>query len=168
MTFNIVSFADFNAAAISKGYNNAEAYSRTGYLVYAKNGIRVEFQNTRGGVFGVGYRNKKSDVEHVYKAIGGTDNKMGLTFLGRITGSFNFRATNLEAFFALVDAVGAIELPVSVRSINNGATIASKPALVPFAGAEKGRSLKGEKSADEIAKIGAQALARLENKKKSA
>lgn len=167
MTFNIVSFADFNAAAIAKGYNNAESYSRTGYLVYAKNGMRVEFQNTRGGVFGVGYRNKKSDVEHVYKAIGGTDNKMGLTFLGRITGSFNFRAATLEAFFALVDAVGAIELPVSVRSINS-APIASKPALVPFAGADKGRSLKSEKSADEIAAIGAQALARLENKKKSA
>lgn len=166
-TFNPISFVDFSAFAISKGYNNAEAYSRTGYLVYAKNGIRIEFQNTRGGVFGVGYRNRKDAVEAVFKAIGGANNTLGLSFLGRITGSFNFRATNLEDFFALVEAVGAIPLPVTIRGLNSAPAPVKAPALVPFAGSEKakGRSLKGELSPEEIAKIGSDSLARLEAKK---
>lgn len=166
--FHPISFESFQSFAIGKGYNNAESYSRTGYLVYAKNGIRVEFQNTRGGVFGVGYRNRKDQVEAVFTAL---KNKApaGLTFINRITGSFNYRATNLDDFFALVEAVGAIDLPVAIRSLNKdtATTPAAKTVkLIPVAPKlPAGRSIVGEKTVEEINDIAAKAVARLERKK---
>lgn len=133
-TFAPVPFSAFAEAAVKAGFEPVK-YSGTGYYVKAKNGIRVEFQNTRGGVFGVGYTNPVAKVETVFKALSANP-PAGLSFIGRITRSFNYRATTLDAFFALVDAVGAVSLPASVREIN-AAPVASSPALVPFAGAEK-------------------------------
>lgn len=134
-TFAPIAFSAFADAAIARGLTPVQ-YSGTGYYVKAKNGIRVEFQNTRGGVFGVGYTNPVNKVETVFKALSANP-PAGLTFIGRIVRSFNYRATTLDAFFALVDAVGAVSLPASVREINADAPVKSAPALVPFAGAEK-------------------------------
>lgn len=166
MSFIPVSFVDFSSFAIAKGFNPVQ-YSNTGYFVLASNGIRVEFQNTRGGQFGVGYRNKKEAVEATFKALGGANGSPnGLVFINRITGSFNYKATNLEDFFALVEAVGAVELPKTIKGLNS--PIASpKAPLVAYAGSPKavGRSIKGELSPEEVAKIGSDSLARLEAKK---
>lgn len=141
-TFSPVSYADFKAEAERRGFVEHKGsspktfwkYSGTGYKAIAKNGIRVEFQNTRGGVIGVGYANPIPKMETVFKALSANPPE-GLTFIGKITRSFNYRATTLEAFFNLVDKVGAVSLPASVREIN--APASSAPALVPFAGSEK-------------------------------
>lgn len=165
--FSPISFVDFSKAAIEKGFNPVQ-YSTTGYFVLAANGLRVELQNTRGGQYGVGYRGVKSDVEIAFQALGGANGSpAGLKFINRITGSFNYRATNLEDFFALVELVGAVELPKKIRGLNAAPIASTKAPLVAYAGSPKavGRSLLGELSPEEIAAIGANASKRLEAKK---
>ena len=120
-----VTFSSFAAAASARGLT-AVKYSGTGYYVKAANGIRVEFQNTRGGVYGVGYTNNAKQVAAVYTAL--TANPpANLTFIKRLAGSFNYRATNLDDFFGLVEAVGKVALPFTGRGANDAVTVPVAP-----------------------------------------
>lgn len=163
IAFTPVSFASFSEAAQARGLTPVQ-YSGTGYFVKAKNGIRVEFQNTRGGVFGVGYTNHVNKVETVFSALSGKD-IAGLQFIGRITRSFNYRATTLEAFFALVEAVGAVALPASVREVNSSAPV-SKPVKPVYKVADARRIDPASEAGKAIASDALAAVALIESKAK--
>lgn len=124
-----VTFTQFAAAAQARGMV-AVKYSGTGYYIKAKNGIRVEFQNTRGGVYGVGYTNNAKQVQAVYEALKAAPPK-GLNLIAKLKGSFNYRATTLEDFFSLVETVGTVKLPFTGRGHTDAVVVETAKVEAP-------------------------------------
>ena len=164
IAFAPVSFADFSAAVVAAGYTPVQ-YSGTGYYVKAKNGIRVEFQNTKDGQFGVGYTNPVNKVAAVFDALQANPVD-GLVYINRITRSFNYRATDVAGFLKLVDAVGAVKLPASAREVNAATPVAAKPQKPVYKVADARRVDPASDAGKAIASDALASIALIESKTK--
>lgn len=171
-SFAPIAWADFKAEAEKRGYE-PHVYSATQFILKTANGIRCEFMNSRGGKLGFGYGNAPKKVQALFDHFSAnpgsnpvvdsyTPNKAQPASNERRT-MFTLKATDIKAFFDIVDFVAKFEFPVTVPAARKTTEKAVAPVKVAAPKAET-KAIERAKTVEEMADIAAQAQARFAKK----